>query len=380
MGLKKRDVAMSEKTESGPPLCFCIGGHHRSGTSFIAEMLQTAGLDIGQRLMGPGASNPRGHFEDMDFHEFHVEVLRSQGLGFEGFIDEPVVKVPEQLESTARRLVERRRQAGHAWGWKEPRSTLLLDFWGKLVPELNFVLVFRRPWEVIDSLFRRGDALFHRNPNLAVAVWLNYNRAVLDFHDRHPERCVLIESHAAAVEPARLNQVLDEKFATGTRLGPVGEVYDDELFHHHETVRERWVLAHFFPETLTVLQELRDRAALVLTDHDLAPEPGDRDWALQHWLDFRRTQASEASIRREAQADQKQRATEVGRFQEHADRISADLERLRAERLELVGYIERAEGHARAPGRGPSPPRDPGPSRGRARRPGGPACPERAGS
>jgi O-antigen biosynthesis protein len=180
------------------PPSYCITGHGRSGTSFIAAMLQTAGLDIGQRLMGPGEANPRGHFEDMDFHDFHVAVLKSHGFGDEGFIAMRPLHVQQQLVAVAQAIVQQRRQAGRPWGWKEPRSTLFLDFWREQVPELRFLLLFRRPWDVIDSLFRRGDPTFHKNPNLAVQVWLNYNQVIIDFHDRFPERCLLIESHAAA--------------------------------------------------------------------------------------------------------------------------------------------------------------------------------------
>src|SRR5262249_52710151 len=186
------------------PPCYCITGHGRSGTSFIAAMLQSAGLDIGERLMGPGAANVRGHFEDMDFFEFHVAVLKSHGYSDEGFVPARALPVQQQLVASARAIIERRRSAGRAWGWKEPRSTLFLDFWSAQVPELKFLLLFRRPWDVIDSLFRRGDPMLHQNPNHAVAVWLHYNQALIDLHDRFPDRCLLIESYAVARAPHRL--------------------------------------------------------------------------------------------------------------------------------------------------------------------------------
>ena len=52
-----------------------------------------------------------------------------------------------------------------------------------MVPELRFLLLFRRPWDVVDSLFRRGDSTYTKNPNFAVHVLQNYNRAILDFHN-----------------------------------------------------------------------------------------------------------------------------------------------------------------------------------------------------
>jgi hypothetical protein len=312
---------MSE--ESTPSSCYCITGHGRSGTSFVTEMLQSAGLDVGERLMGPCESNPHGHFEDMDFHEFHVAVLTSLGYGIEGYILEPAIRVPEQFVGPARSMVESRRRAGRPWGWKEPRSTLLLDFWRGLVPELRFLLLFRRPWDVLDSLFRRGDPTFQKNPNFAVQVWLNYNRSLLNFYDRFPDRCLLIESRAAAADPARLTDAIAARF--GDRLGTIKNVYEDDLFRHEPSSRRRSVLGHFFPEAVTLFEQLRERADLFEEHGESGPVPADLDWALQDWLDLRHSQARSRGILRhvQSQLEESQRRALAG-----LDRLNAELERL----------------------------------------------------
>jgi hypothetical protein len=53
--------------------------------------------------------------------------------------------------------------------------------------------VFRSPWEVVDSIFRRGDPAFGYNPALAALVLLHYSRMILRFVTRRPERCVIRE-------------------------------------------------------------------------------------------------------------------------------------------------------------------------------------------
>ncbi|HUU33183.1 MAG TPA: hypothetical protein VMW48_03915, partial [Vicinamibacterales bacterium] len=61
-------------------------GMHRSGTSLAASLLADAGLDVGTRLLGANASNPRGHFEDEDFVELQQAVLRELGLSPDGWV------------------------------------------------------------------------------------------------------------------------------------------------------------------------------------------------------------------------------------------------------------------------------------------------------
>jgi hypothetical protein len=48
---------------------------HRSGTSLISQWLSHCGLHLGERLLGPGIGNAEGHFEDLDFLEFHEQIL-----------------------------------------------------------------------------------------------------------------------------------------------------------------------------------------------------------------------------------------------------------------------------------------------------------------
>ena len=73
-------------TAAAPAPVLVIGGMHRSGTSLTASLLRGAGLFIGERLMGPYPGNERGHFEDLDFYEFHKRVLAANGLHEDGFL------------------------------------------------------------------------------------------------------------------------------------------------------------------------------------------------------------------------------------------------------------------------------------------------------
>ncbi len=100
-----------------------IGGMHRSGTSLVASLCRSGGLDVGDRLVPPHASNPAGHFEDLSFYEFHERVLAANGRIPAGYdiLDAPLaISAPQHAE--ARSLVATRRQVAGPWGWKDPRT------------------------------------------------------------------------------------------------------------------------------------------------------------------------------------------------------------------------------------------------------------------
>ena len=57
---------------------------HHSATSLTASLLADAGVHLGDQLLGPGHSNPVGHFEDLEIYEFHQRVLMANGPGARG--------------------------------------------------------------------------------------------------------------------------------------------------------------------------------------------------------------------------------------------------------------------------------------------------------
>lgn len=176
------------------PRALAITGMHRSGTSLTAATLQRAGLFIGHDLMPAFPGNAHGHFEDMEFVTLHRSILAANGQPTDGFDLAPgPIAVPDALADEAAAMVARRRGLGYPWGWKDPRTLLFLDFWAQVVPEATFFFLFRRPWEVVDSLLRRGDPAVVADPPLAVRLWIAYNERLLAFAKSHPDRVMVRE-------------------------------------------------------------------------------------------------------------------------------------------------------------------------------------------
>src|SRR6202035_3022315 len=137
---------------SGPhgeaPRILVIAGMHRSGTSLLAELASEAGFDMGARLLPAGPGNRGGHFEDLDFLDFHDAAFAARGAA-------PLAVAPDfrfapaAAEMAAAQELLRQRQAKPRWGFKDPRATLFLDFWAERLPEARFLLLYRHPVAVL---------------------------------------------------------------------------------------------------------------------------------------------------------------------------------------------------------------------------------------
>src|ERR1700687_112731 len=168
-----------------------ITGMHRSGTSLLASVAASAGIDMGARLLPPSKGNQRGHFEDLDFVSFHESCLDRRGAGP---LQPPTAGVPrlEDDEARAAGALLARRAGKPLWGWKDPRTSLFLEAWDGLLPDPFYLLVYRHPVEVALSLLRRGlDIEVQLDAWTAIRAWTIYNRQLLAFRAAVAERCLL---------------------------------------------------------------------------------------------------------------------------------------------------------------------------------------------
>jgi O-antigen biosynthesis protein len=207
-----------------------ITGMHRSGTSLVSSLLQRGGINIGEQLLAANSANPRGYFEDVGFYEFHEHLLHERGQTYL-HVDPSFAFEPTEPEiSRAQGLIAERAQQP-LWGWKDPRTSLFLDFWNQLLPEGRFLFVYRHPLEVLLSLLRRGE--FDNHPSLlsGLNAWHVYNSRIQAFYDQHPDRCLLVHIDAVVKEPARFSELLQKKLHVAGGLDT--EAFD-QIFHANE--------------------------------------------------------------------------------------------------------------------------------------------------
>ncbi len=214
-----------------------VAGMHRSGTSWVASLLAALGINMGEKFRAPDHSNPRGYFEDTDFVTFNKKLLSECSLKDDGGHPDWGWTESEKIDrqrfsqfvEPARALVVSHVGKG-IWGWKDPRNSLLLDFWDTVLDESRFVLVYRFPWEVADSLQRTGTPIWLEHPEYMYRIWLFYNRHLLDFYRRNRQRCLLINTDALIEQTETFKRLLREKLGVLHNDQTLESLFDDNLF------------------------------------------------------------------------------------------------------------------------------------------------------
>jgi hypothetical protein len=306
-----------------------VAGMHRSGTSLTASFFQALGVDVGANLYAADQRNQKGYFEDVDFLEFQRSVLQKccnpgeAGWADWGWTENEQLhaeKFADYIEP-AQKILASRAECGSIWGWKDPRTSLMLDFWQQLLPDARYILVYRFPWDVADSILRLHSPIFSQYPDYAIRIWAFYNRHLLKFYHEHRDRCILVSINGFLTHPDLLIDLLQSKFhLLGQKSDPqnlVASIYDPKLFgaldHQHSTVK---LLQQIYPECLSIHAQLDQAADL---PSDLTSTYGDSDSREPNFLAIRAALSLHYQL---LQAESKSQVIAIAYQSQHSNLIS----------------------------------------------------------
>lgn len=265
-----------------PATIVCVLGMSRSGTSLTARTLNLAGVHLGSdsEMLQPLPANPEGFWEHFRIMRLNEGILESLGGSWR---DPPPMPAgwewSPQLDATretALELVEESFAGRGLWGWKDPRTSLTLPFWQRLLSPMRYVICLRNPTDVAASLERR-DGISSRG---ALELWRRYLASAIVNTAGRPRLFVSYEEYfddwrAPAERLVRFvnddSAALDSAFASS-----VEAAVDRSLWHHRSTVREA-ILDPDMPDDVAVLYLLAEQLRALGSSHaprgDAAP-PG----------------------------------------------------------------------------------------------------------
>ncbi len=211
-------------------------GMHRSGTSMCSNMLHMLGADMAESIHAAPA-NAKGHWERprlVDMNDAIFGFFRRQWGSPSHVLDLPEhwLSDPRVHEVRARAAEWLRPRLGalRPFGFKDPRTTILLPFWRQVFAEIGaeprYVFCIRDPAQVARSLqvrdgMERGQAEYR---------WLTYNLEAIDAVAGTPVCILPYEDWFDAPEPTARRLARDTGLPEPSPAA-VRQVIDAELRH-----------------------------------------------------------------------------------------------------------------------------------------------------
>lgn len=162
------------------PKAIVILGMHRSGTSLLAKTIKSLGVYIGrdEQMISPREDNPEGFWEHSEIVDIHEKLLSSlssswdttQPLPSEWWLSEDLLSYRSKIKDIVTTNFSNRA----IWGFKDPRTCLLLPLWKSIFQELNiepvYMICLRNPLNVAASLQKRDRFTNEKS----MALWTLY--------------------------------------------------------------------------------------------------------------------------------------------------------------------------------------------------------------
>ena len=271
-----------------------ITGMHRSGMSLTASILKTCGVTF-QQFEEPESSQNQ-EIEKLDFSSLQAEILRNQGINSQVWTSTQEPDINDTWVQKAQELAQKYSDA-EIWGWNDPNTTLLLEFWAKILPEAKFLLIYRAPWEVVDSLYRSSEEIpFEKQPSLVFQSWINYSQKIIQFYNKYQHRCLLSNIQTIVDHQSLYIQEINHKFDLKLS-SPSPKVYDTSLLNT-ETSQNSYRLGlidYYCPDVTQNYQELEGRSWHPNNNPDwswqnLIKTKPSQDLVFQDWVNFRQQQ------------------------------------------------------------------------------------------
>ncbi len=151
-------------------------GMHRSGTSAATRVINLLGVPLCRPsdLVPSHDGNERGHWECLPLVGMNEQLLRDLESRWwcppDDLAEVAALATDDERATRATRTF----QASHPtteWVWKDPRLSVLLPFWRRVLPtETVALMMYRDPLEVARSLHSRSDV----TPRFGLALWERY--------------------------------------------------------------------------------------------------------------------------------------------------------------------------------------------------------------
>ena len=250
---------------------------HRSGTSLTAKWLSSCGLSLGDRLMKGAIGNNEGHYEDLDFYDFHEDVFRESEIPYGGLIRTEAIQLSTYFQARLESMIGFKNGLRSHWGWKDPRTCLFLNHYPQRLRNPRYLILHRPADQVINSLWKRQVQISQietamDSPEQAelmngfIESWIQYNEKILTLKDGlKPAEYRIHTVHDLLHEGGAVIDWLNE---AGFGLAKVsfGEIFDPQKFTY-EVERPP-----YSPDQEARIKTIEERFAMMRSEKGYAAE------------------------------------------------------------------------------------------------------------
>jgi len=245
-------------------MIYPIIGKGRSGTSLISKCANIFGVNVGsythKQHWAHDGENAKGMWEDSDFTGLDDPIL----FAFDGAWDNPP-NFPEgweksekikHLREKAVEMVRKKTENNENWGWKDPRTAIILKFWLDIIPkeQTKIIHCVRNPLSVHGSLNKRNKFTLEKS----IGLWSWYNTNIMNLTSDYERILIRYEDMIADADKefCRLSNFINGRDPNQKELEEYAEFSESRLNHNENSDEDFYNHPEISPEIKNQYREL----------------------------------------------------------------------------------------------------------------------------
>ena len=300
-------ASVSPSRDLGTEKPVLVTGTPRAGSSLIGQLLEGAGVFLGDDFLPPRANDPSGVRCHRGLVDLNDGILEANDHTWYDCDSTDSLAVSETDGDRCRELLATKFQTHSSWGWVDPRAALLLRLWDTLLPQASWIFVIRSPEASVWSMLVSGvlaspDRTLRSRARDLAALWNGYASRLLEFAHEHPEKVHLVFTPAdfSLSARARLAARLSAAASAAVTETAIEAIYDRFLLRLEVPPWLRRLIGfdRRIKSTCSRLEKLRGgRATLGPSQRVRAPVGSDSDRPRVCLFSSKRFAVSESFIR-----------------------------------------------------------------------------------
>ncbi|WP_263226607.1 hypothetical protein [Pseudomonas alabamensis] len=226
----------------------CITGSSEKSILKTARTLEAGGVL-------PAFGNVKHSLRFSEWHDLALSVIPNPHVD-----SAKPVALPRSLKTQAAEIISCNKSE-NTWFWAEKKSVRFLDFWKRLEPAVQFILVHTPPYLLLLEAIRDGAAT-KKDLLKTIEDWVSYSNAMLKFYRRNKDICSIVSS-----EDLSALKLISKKLDFSINLK------NEEKKSKTETPLDNYLLSQLLKEHRTALllnKEISDLAIITteVLEHD----------------------------------------------------------------------------------------------------------------
>jgi hypothetical protein len=177
------------------------------------------GIHIGDKLLGTHPSQKKGHWEDIDFYELNMAILKAAGGNWQSPPTESrILSVEPRFRKRVGGLLQRKQQR-KKFGWKDPRTCLTLPLYLPHLTSPRFILVYRETDSIVGSLLRRSGGTKQKWERLTRIYQESMEKYTMSYDILRVKFEYLVNTHLARTEVENINAFVEGNGRINQALG-----------------------------------------------------------------------------------------------------------------------------------------------------------------